>query len=92
MDEIADALTSEVVVVPSNPFSTDAHGKAARVLPDGQSSGEVVAGWLPAGTRLAMAFGSCRPTAWNPQATGYRTRLSTSKRPTTIMPARKSSG
>ena len=24
----------------------------------GQSSGEVVAGWLPAGTRLAMAFGS----------------------------------
>jgi predicted dinucleotide-binding enzyme len=59
MDEIADALTSEVVVVPSNPlFSTDAHGKVARVLPDGQSSGEVVAGWLPAGTRLAMAFGT----------------------------------
>jgi 8-hydroxy-5-deazaflavin:NADPH oxidoreductase len=29
-----------------------------RVLPKGQSSGEVVAGWLPAGARLAMAFGT----------------------------------
>src|ERR1700683_725609 len=58
IDEIADALTGKVVVVPSNPFSLDAHGNVFRVLPEGQSSGEVVAGWLPAGTRLAMAFGS----------------------------------
>jgi 8-hydroxy-5-deazaflavin:NADPH oxidoreductase len=29
-----------------------------RLLPAGQSSGQVVAGWLPAGARLAMAFGS----------------------------------
>jgi predicted dinucleotide-binding enzyme len=36
----------------------DAHGNISRVLPEGQSSGEVVAGWLPAGTRLAMAFGT----------------------------------
>ena len=28
------------------------------MLPAGQSSGEVVAGWLPAGARLAMAFGT----------------------------------
>jgi 8-hydroxy-5-deazaflavin:NADPH oxidoreductase len=55
---IADALTDEVVVVPSNPVSSDAHGHVTRVLPDGQSSGEVVAGWLPAGARLAMAFGT----------------------------------
>jgi predicted dinucleotide-binding enzyme len=27
-------------------------------LPKGQSSGEVVAGWLSAGARLAMAFGT----------------------------------
>ena len=58
IDEIADLLTGQVVVVPSNPFSLDAHGKVYRVLPEGQSSGEVVAGWLPAGARLAMAFGS----------------------------------
>jgi predicted dinucleotide-binding enzyme len=58
IDEIADALTSKLVVVPSNPLSTDAQGNVSRLLPEGQSSGEVVAGWLPAGARLAMAFGT----------------------------------
>jgi 8-hydroxy-5-deazaflavin:NADPH oxidoreductase len=58
IDEIADSLTGKLVVVPSNPLTTDAHGNLSRVLPEGQSSGEVVAGWLPAGARLAMAFGS----------------------------------
>ena len=58
IDEIAESLTGKVVVVPSNPLSTDAHGKVSRVLPEGQSSGQVVAGWLPSAARLAMAFGS----------------------------------
>ncbi len=58
IDELADSLTDQVVVVPSNPLSTDAHGNVVRLRPTGQSSGEVVAGWLPAGARLAMAFGS----------------------------------
>jgi 8-hydroxy-5-deazaflavin:NADPH oxidoreductase len=58
IDEIADLLTGKLVVVPSNPLTVDAHGNLSRVLPEGQSSGEVVAGWLPAGARLAMAFGS----------------------------------
>ncbi len=52
------SLTGKVVVVPSNPLSTDAQGNVSRLLPEGQSSGEVVAGWLPAGARLAMAFGT----------------------------------
>jgi 8-hydroxy-5-deazaflavin:NADPH oxidoreductase len=58
IDEIADPLTGKLVVVPSNPFTLDAHGNLSRVLPEGQSSGQVVAGWLPTGARLAMAFGS----------------------------------
>jgi 8-hydroxy-5-deazaflavin:NADPH oxidoreductase len=58
IDEIADALTGKLVIVPSNPVSADAQGNVSRVLPEGQSSGKVVAGWLPAGARLAMAFGS----------------------------------
>jgi 8-hydroxy-5-deazaflavin:NADPH oxidoreductase len=58
MDEIADALTGKVVVVPSNPVGLDAQGKITRLLPEGQSSGEVVTGWLPVGARLAMAFGT----------------------------------
>src|ERR1700678_2488275 len=58
--EIAAPLAGKLVVVPSNPLTTDAHGNVIRVLPKGQSSGKVVAGWLPAGARLAMAFGSMR--------------------------------
>jgi predicted dinucleotide-binding enzyme len=58
LDEIADALTDKLVVVPSNPLTTDAQGNVSRVLPEGQFSGEVVAGWLPKGVHLAMAFGT----------------------------------
>jgi 8-hydroxy-5-deazaflavin:NADPH oxidoreductase len=58
IDEIADALTDEVVVVASNPFGIDAQGDVSRLLPNGQSSGEVIAAWLPTGAGLAMAFGT----------------------------------
>jgi 8-hydroxy-5-deazaflavin:NADPH oxidoreductase len=58
IDEIAGPLAGHVVVVPSNPLTTDVQGNVIRVLPEGQSSGKVVAGWLPAGVHLAMAFGS----------------------------------
>jgi len=58
IDQIAVPLNGQLVVVPSNPLTTDAHGNVIRVLPEGQSSGNVVAGWLPTGARLAMAFGS----------------------------------
>jgi len=56
--EIADPLAGKLVVVPSNPITADAHGSLSRLLPQGQASGDVVAGWLPAGARLAMAFGT----------------------------------
>jgi predicted dinucleotide-binding enzyme len=58
IEEIADALGDMVVVVPSNPVGIDAGGKVVPRLLNGQTSGTVVSGWLPAGARLAMAFGS----------------------------------
>jgi 8-hydroxy-5-deazaflavin:NADPH oxidoreductase len=58
ISEIADRITDKLAVVPSNPLSTDAQGNVIRLLPKGQSSGKAVAGWLPAGARLAMAFGT----------------------------------
>jgi 8-hydroxy-5-deazaflavin:NADPH oxidoreductase len=58
IDEIAGPLAGKVVVVPSNPLTLDAQGNVVRVLPEGQSSGKVVAGWLPTGAHLAMAFGT----------------------------------
>lgn len=58
LDDISDDLTDKLVVVPSNPLTADAQGNVSRVLPEGQASGEVVAGWLPKGVRLVMAFGT----------------------------------
>jgi predicted dinucleotide-binding enzyme len=58
IDEIAEVLTDKLVVVPSNPVGIDAQGDLVRLLPKGQSSGAVLAGWCPAGTLLAMAFGT----------------------------------
>ena len=78
IDEIAGPLAGKLVVVPSNPLTIDAQGNVVRVLPEGQSSGKVVAGWLPAGARLAMAFGTLRPTFSCPPATGRRSRRSCS--------------
>lgn len=58
IDEIAGLLRGKLVVVPSNPVGVDTQGNVFRVLPDEESSGEAVTGWLPVGTRLAMAFGT----------------------------------
>ncbi len=58
IDGIADTLTDKLVVVPSNPLGIDAEGNVSRLLPTAQASGAVVAAWLPAGARLAMAFGT----------------------------------
>jgi 8-hydroxy-5-deazaflavin:NADPH oxidoreductase len=58
IEEIAESLTDKLVVVPSNPVGLDEQGNVRRLLPEGQSAGAVVAGWLPVGTRLSMAFGS----------------------------------
>jgi predicted dinucleotide-binding enzyme len=58
LGEIADLLTGKLVVVPSNPVGLDPQGNVVRLLPKGQSSGEVVAEWVPAEAHLAMAFGT----------------------------------
>ena len=58
IDEIADSLGDKVVIVPSNPVGLDAQGNVTRLLPEDQSSGTVVGGWLPPSARFAMAFGT----------------------------------
>ena len=58
LDEISDELGDKSLVVPSNPVGLDAQGKVVRLLPEGQSTGETIAGWLPTGARLTIAFGT----------------------------------
>ena len=51
-------LQNKVVVDPSNPIGFDANGQMFRTLPEGQSSGSVVAGLLPASAHYVKAFGT----------------------------------
>jgi 8-hydroxy-5-deazaflavin:NADPH oxidoreductase len=51
-------LEGKVVVDPSNPIGFDENGQMFRTLPEGQSSGSVVAGLLPAGAHYVKAFGT----------------------------------
>jgi 8-hydroxy-5-deazaflavin:NADPH oxidoreductase len=54
----AGLLEDKVVVDPSNPLGFDEGGQMIRTLPDGQSSGSVVAALLPAGAHYVKAFGT----------------------------------
>jgi predicted dinucleotide-binding enzyme len=51
-------LEDKVVVDPSNPIGFDEHGQMFRTLPQGESSGSVVAGLLPASAHYVKAFGT----------------------------------
>src|SRR5256886_14775876 len=54
----ARLLENKVVVDPSNPIGFDENGQMFRTLPEGQSSGSVVAGLLPASAHYVKAFGT----------------------------------
>ena len=54
----ARLLDGKVVVDPSNPLGLDESGQMIRTLPEGQSSGSVVAALLPAGVHYVKAFGT----------------------------------
>jgi 8-hydroxy-5-deazaflavin:NADPH oxidoreductase len=54
---VASLLENKVVVDPSNPIGFE-NGQMVRTLPEGQSSGSVVAGLLPASAHYVKAFGT----------------------------------
>jgi 8-hydroxy-5-deazaflavin:NADPH oxidoreductase len=54
----ARGLVGKVVIDPSNPLGFDENGQMIRTLPDGQSSGSVVASLLPASAHYVKAFGT----------------------------------
>jgi predicted dinucleotide-binding enzyme len=56
--EQAHLLEDKVVVDPSNPIGFDESGQMIRTLPDGESSGSIVAGLLPASAHYVKAFGT----------------------------------
>ena len=54
---LANLLENKVVVDPSNPIGFE-NGQMIRTLPQGQSSGSVVASMLPASAHYVKAFGT----------------------------------
>ena len=58
VDGHGDAIAGKVVVDPSNPVGIDEAGQIGRTLPDGVSSGSVIAGLLPPGAHFVKAFGT----------------------------------
>ncbi len=51
-------LADKVIVDPSNPVGPDADGNYRKVIGEQESSGQMLAGLLPAGARLVKAFGT----------------------------------
>jgi 8-hydroxy-5-deazaflavin:NADPH oxidoreductase len=47
-----------VIVDPTNPIGSDGHGGVRKVIGEQESSGQILAGLLPAGARLVKAFGT----------------------------------
>lgn len=53
-----DQLGGKIIIDPSNPIAPDDNGGFKKVIPQDQSSGQIVADLLPEDTRLVKAFGT----------------------------------
>jgi predicted dinucleotide-binding enzyme len=62
-------LAGKVIVDPSNPVGPDGAGGYRKVIGEQESSGQLLAGLLPAGARLVKAFGCSTPPTTKPRAT-----------------------
>jgi 8-hydroxy-5-deazaflavin:NADPH oxidoreductase len=56
--QYGDRLAGKVIVDPSNPVGPDDAGNYRKVIGEQESSGQLLAGLLPAGARLVKAFGT----------------------------------
>jgi predicted dinucleotide-binding enzyme len=56
--EYGERLDGKVIVDPSNAVGPDGKGGYRKVIGEQESSGQILAGLLPAGTRLVKAFGT----------------------------------
>lgn len=52
------ALGGKIIVDPSNPVVPDGNGGFTKILPEGESAGQVLAALAPLGARFVKAFGT----------------------------------
>jgi 8-hydroxy-5-deazaflavin:NADPH oxidoreductase len=58
LTQYSDALPGKIVVDPSNPIAPDGKGGFKKIIPEEQSSGQLLAAMLPAGAKFVKAFGT----------------------------------
>jgi predicted dinucleotide-binding enzyme len=56
--QYGERLSGKVIVDPTNPTGPDGHGGFRKIIGERESSGQILAGLLPAGARLVKAFGT----------------------------------
>ena len=56
--QYGERLAGKVIVDPTNPIGPDGAGGYRKVIGEQESSGQILAGLLPAGARLVKAFGT----------------------------------
>ena len=56
--QYGERLADKVIVDPTNPVGPDADGNYRKLIPEQESSGQILAGLLPAGASLVKAFGT----------------------------------
>jgi len=56
--QYGERLDGKIIVDPTNPVGPDADGNYGKTIPQQESSGQILAGLLPAGARLVKAFGT----------------------------------
>jgi predicted dinucleotide-binding enzyme len=56
--QYGERLTGKIIVDPTNPVAPDANGAFQKIIGERESSGQILAGLLPAGARLVKAFGT----------------------------------
>jgi 8-hydroxy-5-deazaflavin:NADPH oxidoreductase len=56
--QYGERLAGKVIADPSNPVGPDGDGGYRKVIGEQESSGQILAGLLPAGARLVKAFGT----------------------------------
>ena len=56
--QYGDRLAGKVIIDPTNPVGPDGKGGFQKIIGEQESSGQILAGLLPAGARLVKAFGT----------------------------------
>ena len=56
--QYGERLAGKVIIDPTNPIGPDGTGGFKKIIGEQESSGQVLAGLLPAGARLVKAFGT----------------------------------